>query len=196
MQNRMMRAVVVEAPGPPEVLQLQKRPIPEVKPGWVLVRVKAFGLNRSELYTRQGHSGEAVTFPRILGIECVGEVYDASDSDFVHGQRVAALMGFMGREYDGGYAEFSLLPRSQVIAVDTTLEWPVFGALPETFVTAYGSIQTLTLQAGETLLIRGGTSSVGMAAATIAQDMGVNVIATTRNEKNGRPWKPMRLMIL
>ena len=75
-----MKAIVVEQAGPPEVLELRDIPRPQVKPGWVLVRVKAFGLNRSELYTRQGHSGPAVKFPRVLGIECVGVVEEASDS--------------------------------------------------------------------------------------------------------------------
>ena len=90
-----MRAIVVHAPGGPEVLQLEDRPIPEVSPGRVLIRVRAFGLNRSEMFTRQGLSGDAVKFPRILGIECVGEVEDPGDSSFNTGQKVAAVMGGM-----------------------------------------------------------------------------------------------------
>ncbi len=177
-----MKAIVVNEPGGPEVLTVQEIPIPTVKPSWVLVRIHAFGLNRSEMYTRQGHSGDAVKFPRVLGIECVGEVADPSDSGLAVGQTVAALMGFMGREYDGGYAEYALLPITQVIPVTTTLSWSELGAIPETFVTAYGSLETLELQAGQSLLVRGGTSSIGMAATTIAKDMGVTVLATTRNE--------------
>lgn len=187
-----MKAIVVEHPGPPEVLTIQERPVPLAKLGWVLVRVRAFGLNRSEMYTRQGHSGDAVPFPRVLGIECVGEVADPSDSGLAVGQKVAALMGLMGRAYDGGYAEYALLPRSQVMPIETSLAWADFGAIPETFVTAYGSLETLDLQPGQVLLIRGGTSSVGMAATTIAKDLGVTVVATTRNpakvaalERNG-----------
>ncbi len=176
-----MKAIVVEQPGPPEVLTLQERPVPTVKPGWVLVRVRAFGLNRSEMYTRQGHSGELVPFPRVLGIECVGEVADPSDSALPVGQKVAALMGLMGREYDGGYAEYALLPRAQLIPVNTRLSWAELGAIPETFITAYGSLETLALQPGQSLLVRGSTSSVGMAATTIAKDQGVTVLATTRN---------------
>ncbi|MEM8488886.1 MAG: zinc-binding dehydrogenase [Bacteroidota bacterium] len=176
-----MKAIVVEAPGGPDVLKLTTRPIPDVKPGWVLVRVKAFGLNRSEMYTRQGHSGDFVPFPRILGIECVGEVADPSDGGFAVGQRVVAMMGQMGRAYDGGYAQYALLPRAQLIPVETTLPWDELGAIPETFITAYGSLDQLKLQARQTLLIRGGTSAAGMAAATIAKDMGVTVLATTRN---------------
>jgi NADPH:quinone reductase-like Zn-dependent oxidoreductase len=177
-----MKAIVVDQPGGAEVLQIRDIPTPELKPGWVLVRVRAFGLNRSELYTRQGHSGEAVPFPRVLGIECVGEVVDPSDSGLAVGQKVAALMGFMGRQYDGGYAEYALLPLAQIIPINTTLSWAEFGAIPETFITAYGSLETLDLQPGQSLLVRGGTSSVGMAAVTIAKDMGLTVLATTRHE--------------
>ncbi len=177
-----MKAIVVEQPGPPKVLTLQECPVPTVKPGWVLVRVRAFGLNRSEMYTRQGHSGELVPFPRVLGIECVGEVADPSDSGLAVGQTVAAMMGEMGRAYDGGYAEYALLPIRQLIPLETTLPWADLGAIPETFITAHGSLETLALESGQTLLIRGGTSSVGMAATTIAKDKNVTVLATTRNE--------------
>jgi NADPH2:quinone reductase len=87
-------------------------PRPEPRPGWALVRVEAFGLNRSEYKTRKGYAGDAVTFPRILGIELVGVV------EAVHGHApavppgvtVAALMGDMGRAFDGGYAEYALVP--------------------------------------------------------------------------------------
>jgi NADPH:quinone reductase-like Zn-dependent oxidoreductase len=67
----MMRAVVIHEAGPPDVLRIEERPVPEPRPGWVLIRVRAFGLNRSELFTRQGHSPDE-QFPRILGIEAVG----------------------------------------------------------------------------------------------------------------------------
>ena len=104
-----MRAVVVHEPGGPDVLTLEDRPIPAVRPGWVLVRVGAFGLNRAELITRSGGSGDAVTFPRVIGIECAGEVVDASDSDLEVGQAVVAAMGEMGRAFDGGYQQYALL---------------------------------------------------------------------------------------
>ena len=175
-----MRAIVVKTPGPPEVLEIESRPIPEVKSGWVLVRVKAFGLNRSEMYTRQGHSGDAVTFPRVLGIECAGVIEHPSDSGLQQGQSVVALMGLMGREYDGGYAEYALLPVSQVVPVKTKLPWAELAAIPETFITAFGSVEKLDLKHGQIVLVRGGTSSVGMAATTIAKDLGAIVVATTR----------------
>jgi NADPH:quinone reductase-like Zn-dependent oxidoreductase len=178
----MMQAVVIHQPGGPEVLRVEELPVPEPRPGWVLVRVRAFGLNRSELVTRAGGSGGAVKFPRVLGIECVGEVVEAPDAHLAGGQAVVAAMGGMGRDYDGGYAQYALLPVAQAIPVETSLSWSRLGAIPESFGTAWGSLEQLELQAGQSLLIRGGSSSVGMAAITIAKDSGVTVFATTRQE--------------
>ena len=110
-----MRAAVVQNPGKPEVLELREVPKPKSRSGWVLIKVSAFGLNRSEIFTRQGHSGSAVTFPRILGIECVGVVEAALDSPLQPGQKVAAVMGGMGRVYDGSYAEYTLVPTTHVM---------------------------------------------------------------------------------
>jgi NADPH:quinone reductase-like Zn-dependent oxidoreductase len=177
-----MKAVVVYEPGKPEVLRVEDRPIPDNRPGWVLVHVRAFGLNRSELITRAGGSGDAVKFPRVLGIECAGEVAHPGDTILTRGQAIVAAMGGMGRDFDGGYEEFCLLPASQVIPVRSELAWAELGAIPETFGTAWGSLELLELKAGTTLLIRGATSSVGMAATTLAKGSGVTVIATTRQE--------------
>jgi NADPH2:quinone reductase len=177
-----MQAVVVHGPGGPEVLRIEERPIPDARPGWVLVRVRAFGLNHSELITRAGGSGDAVRFPRVLGIECVGEVVEAPGSDLQPGQRIVAAMGGMGRDYDGGYEQYTLLPASQAIPVETTLDWPQLGAIPESFGTAWGTLEELGLREGQSLLVHGGSSSVGMAAITIAKDRGLTVLATTRQE--------------
>jgi NADPH:quinone reductase len=177
-----MRAVVVHAPGGPEVLTLEDRPIPAVRPGWVLVRVRAFGLNRAELITRSGGSGDAVRFPRVIGIECAGEVVQAADGDLEVGQTVVAAMGEMGRAFDGGYQQYALLPATHVIPVETTLDWATLGAIPETFGTAWGSLEELRLTSGDSVLIHGGSSSVGMAAITIAKDRGVTVFTTTRQD--------------
>jgi NADPH:quinone reductase-like Zn-dependent oxidoreductase len=98
------------------------------------------------------------------------------------GTTVAALMGGLGRGFDGGYAEYALVPEHQLIALDTKLPWDVLGALPETFITAAGSLEHLDLPAGATLLLRGATSSVGLACLELARAAGVRVIATTRNE--------------
>jgi NADPH:quinone reductase len=177
-----MQAVVVHEPGGPGVLRVEERPVPEARPGWVLVRVRAFGLNRSELVTRAGGSGDAVQFPRVLGIECAGEVVAAPGSDLQPGQRIVAAMGGMGRDYDGGYQQYALLPASQAIPVETRLDWPELGAIPESFGTAWGALERLALREGQSLLVHGGTSSVGMAVTTIAKDRGVTVFATTRQE--------------
>jgi NADPH:quinone reductase-like Zn-dependent oxidoreductase len=134
------------------------------------------------MFTRQGHS-PSVTFPRVLGIECVGVVEAAPDTPLHVGQTVAAVMGGMGRAYDGGYAEYTLVPASQVIPLQTTLPWQILAAIPETYLTAWGSLfDAMEVQTGQSLLVRGGTSSVGMAAIALAKDKGLQVLATTRNE--------------
>lgn len=176
-----MKAVVVREAGPPEVLKIEEIPIPKPKDGWVLIRIKAFGLNRSEMFTRQGHSPN-VKFPRVLGIECVGVIEDANGTIFQNGQKVAAIMGGMGREFDGGYAEYTSVPQKNVFSVNTDLDWKTLGAIPEMFQTSYGSLSAgLEVKAGRTLLIRGGTSSIGMMATSLARNMGLKVVSTTRN---------------
>src|SRR3954451_8585799 len=175
-----MRAVVLDAPGPPEALRIREIPVPEPRPGWVLIRVQAFGINRSELHTRLGLA-QGVTFPRVLGIEATGVVVGAPGGEFEEGQQVVAMMGGMGRTFDGGYAEFTNVPAAQVIPFDSELDWATLGAIPEMLQTAHGSLTVgLDVQAGQTLLIRGGTSSVGMAAAILAKDRGLTVLSTTR----------------
>jgi NADPH:quinone reductase-like Zn-dependent oxidoreductase len=165
------------------VLEVRKLPVPAVRDDWSLVQVKGAGLNRSELRTRQGHAPN-VMFPRVLGIECVGIVAASTDPGLPEGTTVAAVMGEMGREFDGGYAEYALLPNSLLMPVTTTLPWEVLAALPETYLTAQGSLDALGLVPGGQgrLLIRGGTSSVGMAAASIASGHGVETAATTRRQ--------------
>lgn len=180
---KTMRAVVLDAPGPPAALRIEERPVPEPRPGWVLIRVRAFGLNRSELHTRLGLA-EGVTFPRVLGIEATGEVVDAPGGEFTPGQQVMTLMGGMGRVFDGGYAEYTMVPTGQVIPFRSSLDWSVLGAIPEMLQTANGSLTVgLDVQSGQSLLIRGGTSSVGMAAAILAKRRGLTVLSTTRSEQ-------------
>src|SRR4051812_7411942 len=178
MTTETMRAAVCVRAGGPEVLEIREVPVPGVREGWSLVRVKGAGLNRSELRTRQGHSPN-VTFPRVLGIECVGTVAASTDPLVSEGTTVAAVMGEMGREFDGGYAEYALLPNPLLMPVTTTLPWDVLAALPETYLTAQGALDALAAEEGR-LLIRGGTSSVGLAAASIAASHGVEIAATTR----------------
>ncbi|GAQ84230.1 Quinone oxidoreductase [Klebsormidium nitens] len=135
----MMKAAVMYEPGGPEVLKIESRPIPKPREGEVLIIVKAFGLNRSELFTRLGHS-PGVTFPRILGIEAVGIVEEAPGKEFARGAIVATAMGGMGRQFDGGYAEYTCVPTNQVQMIKTQLPWEILGALPEMVQTAWGSL--------------------------------------------------------
>jgi NADPH:quinone reductase-like Zn-dependent oxidoreductase len=178
-----MRAIVLDAPGPPEALTIRELRVPMPAAGWVLIEVKAFGLNRSELHTRQGLAS-GVTFPRVLGIEAAGVVALCPGGEFPVGQQVVTMMGGMGRTFDGGYAEYTCVPASQVIPFASDLEWSVLGAVPEMLQTAYGSLTIgLDAQAGQSILIRGGTSSVGMATAVLAKRRGMTVLSTTRSAK-------------
>jgi NADPH:quinone reductase-like Zn-dependent oxidoreductase len=133
-----MKAVVLYAPGPPEVLKVEDRAIPTPKREEVLIRVRAFGLNRSELFTRQGHS-PGVRFPRILGIEAAGLVEDSPGAQFHKGDIVATAMGGMGRQFDGSYAEYTCVPAKQVQKIRTHLPCETLGAIPEMLQTPQAS---------------------------------------------------------
>ena len=179
-----MKAVVLDKITEGKDITLSEIPIPEVRPGWVLVKVKAFGLNHSEKLLRLNEiRADYIRKPVIPGIECVGEIVDASDSGLGVGQKVAALMGGMGRSFNGSYAEYALLPKRIVFTVDSDLPWEDLGAVPETYFTAWGSLfECLHLVSEDTLLIRGATSALGYAALQIAKALGCRVIATTHRE--------------
>ena len=176
-----MRAIVIKQYGGPEVLALEERPEPESKPGHVIVDVKAFGLNRAETYMRSGAWGDVAEIP---GIECVGVVRSDPDGKFAAGQKVTALMGGMGRLINGSYAEMTRIAATNVIPLSSNLPWEELAAISESYATAWSAVcGNLAITPGQTLVVRGATSALGQAAINIAAEMGVRVIATTRNAK-------------
>ncbi len=183
-QEDNMKAVLIDKVTPAEQVRLTEVERPQVRPGWVLVKVRAFGMNHSEQILRLSEIEEDyIQKPIIPGIECVGEIADADHSGFAVGQKVIALMGGMGRSFHGSYAEYALLPSHHVFAVDSDLPWERLAAVPETYFTAWGSLfECLQLKAEDTLLIRGATCALGYAALQIAKALGCKVIATTHRE--------------
>lgn len=182
-----MRAAVLEQPGPPDVLVYRELPIPKPQPGWVLVQMKAFGLNRGEVLTRDGFAlrlgGNNVDLPRILGDEGVGVVVECPGGEFEPGQQVAIFNGEgMGRQFDGSYAQYCSAPVTSVLAFESTLDWATLGAMPQMLKVAYGALGLMDTRAGGSVLIRGGTSATGMAVAMLAKQRGMTVFATTRSE--------------
>jgi NADPH:quinone reductase len=178
-----MRAIVIKQYGGPEVLALEERPAPEAKSGHVIIEVKAFGLNHAEVYFRKGAWGDVA---EISGIECVGVVKADPDGRLKPGQKVLAIVGGMGRSFNGSYAELVSVPSSNVAAIQTDLPWEDLAAIPESYATAWTSLcGILAVKAGMTVLIRGATSALGQAAVNIAAQIGARVIATTRNAKRG-----------
>lgn len=179
-----MKAVVLTKPTKAENIVLSEVEVPMVKPGWVLVKIKAFGLNHSEQILREFEiENDYINKPIIPGIECVGEVADASDSGLKIGQEVVALMGGMGRSFNGSYAEYTLLPVHHVFPVESNLSWTEMGAIPETYFTAWGSLfQCLRLNPDDKLLIRGATCVLDYAAIQLAKALGCTVVGTTHKE--------------
>ncbi|MDD6671081.1 MAG: zinc-binding dehydrogenase [Prevotella sp.] len=179
-----MRAVVIKGCCKADELTVTDIPIPKVCPGWVLIKVHAAGLNHSEAILRMYEADEDyIPTPIVPGIECAGEVADASDSNLQTGDCVVALMGGIGRSFNGSYEEYVLVPRSHVFKVNTSLSWTALAAIPETYFTAYGSLTMgLGLHKGDHLLVRGATSTVGQAAIQLAKALGATVTATSRRE--------------
>ena len=189
MMTDTMQAYVISEPGGPEQLKLREVPRPSPRDGWVLIRNRAFGLNRSEWFTRRGES-PSVKFPRVLGIECVGEVVAAPRSNLSVGQCIVAMMGGMGREFDGSYAEYVLVPRRNVFPLQTQLEWKRLAALPEMLQTVHGSLHVgLEIERANNILVRGATSSIGFTAIALARSAALEVTATTRNPAKGDALK-------
>jgi NADPH:quinone reductase-like Zn-dependent oxidoreductase len=181
-----MKAVVLNKVTYAKDIGLSEVAIPKVRSGWVLVKIRAFGMNHSEQILRESEiEADYIRKPVIPGIECAGEIADPSDSGFTKGQKVIAMMGGMGRSFPGSYAEYALLPTDHVFSVESDLLWREIAAIPETYFTAWGSLfECLNLNADDVLLIRGATCALGYAAIQIAKALGCKVVATThRDEK-------------
>jgi len=176
-----MKAIIAKQPGGPEVLELVDIDQPVAQEGEVKIRVKAFGLNKAESYYRSGNYGTFVP-NQALGIEAVGEIIDDPSGEFRIGQKVATVMGGMMFSRHGGYAEYITVKVNNVVAIDSEISNEQLAALPEAYLTIWGALdKNLQIAHGESLLVRGATSSVGMAAVTYAKARGLTVIATTRN---------------
>ena len=176
-----MRAIVLEKFGGLDSLAYTDLPIPEPKPGHVLIEIKAFGLNHAEMHMRRGEWAEAA---KVIGIECVGVVKACPGGEFPVGAKVAALMGGLGRTINGSYAEYTLAPASNVALIDADLPWAELAAIPETYATAWTCLfRNLEIAKGQTVVIRGATSSFGQAAINLAVNAGARVIATTRSRE-------------
>src|SRR5882757_10023374 len=157
-----MRAIVIEKFGGPEGLVFKEIPDPEPKPGHVVIQVRAFGINHAEMHMRRGEWAEAA---EVSGIECVGIVDSCPGGEFPVGAKVAALMGGLGRTINGSYAEYTRVRAANVALIESDLPWADLAALPETYAVAWTCLfRNLNLQAGQTLVIRGATSSFGQAA--------------------------------
>lgn len=179
-----MKAVLLNGITPASEVTLSEVTMPEAMPRWVLIKVKAFGMNHSEQILRLHEiENDYIQKPLIPGIECAGEVVQTSGSHFQKGQKVIALMGGMGRSFNGSYAEYALLPVHHVFAVNTSLSWKELAAVPETYFTAWGSLfECLDIKKDDVLLIRGATCTLGYVAIQIAKAIGCKVIATTHRK--------------
>ena len=184
-----MKAIVLEKTCKAEDLKVSQVKIPEVVENRVLIKVKGFGINRSEVILRDYEADEPyIKLPRIPGIECVGEIIDPSNSSFEKGDIVCCLMGGMGRSFDGSYAEYASIPIKNTFKIEKDtldkLSLEEIISIPETYFTAFGSLfECLNLKEEDILLVRGGTSAAGLSAIQLAKAMNCTVIATSRNNQ-------------
>jgi NADPH:quinone reductase len=168
---RSMRAVEISQPGPPAVLRLAYRPVPEIGPSQVLVRVVGAGVNRPDVMQREGAYPPPPGASDIPGLEIAGEIVRVGDS-------VCALVS------GGGYAEYAVAPEQQCLPVPSGVALADAGALPETFFTVYLNVfQRAGLISGESLLVHGGSSGIGTTAILMAKAQGARVFATAGSER-------------
>ncbi|WP_374515944.1 NAD(P)H-quinone oxidoreductase [Brevundimonas sp.] len=173
-----MRAIEIEGgKGPAEALRLVDRPAPEPAAGQIRIRVRAAGVNRPDLLQREGRYPPPPGAPDLLGLEVAGEV-DATGAGVDRwrgGDRVCALLG------GGGYAEYAVVDARHALPVPVGLDFVQAAALPETVCTVFANVfEAGSLQAGETLLVHGATSGIGVTAIQMAKAAGARVIATSR----------------
>jgi NADPH2:quinone reductase len=174
-----MRAIILEGFGSLDSLVYADIPKPLPRDGEVVIEVKAFGINHAEMHMRRGEWAEAA---EVSGIECVGIVDSCPGGEFPVGAKVAALMGGLGRTINGSYAEYTRVRAANVALIESDLPWSDLAALPETFAVAWTCLfRNLDLKGGQTLLLRGATSSLGQAALKMAVATGARVIATARS---------------
>lgn len=173
-----MQAVEISAFGAPEVLRLVQRPIPEAGSGEVLIRVHASGVNRPDVLQRKGAYPPPPGAPDLPGLEVAGVIVSGdaaalSAAGLSVGDRVCALVA------GGGYAEYCVAPVAQCLPVPAGLDDVQAASLPETFFTVWSNVfDRGRLQPGETLLVQGGTSGIGVTAIQLAKAAGAHVIAT------------------
>jgi NADPH2:quinone reductase len=176
-----MQAIVMKRYGGPEQLVLTDIPTPVPQHGEVLIKVRALGINRAEVYMRKGLFGEVAP---VSGIECVGQVEDDPTGSLQPGQTVATITGGMGRTRNGSYAEYTCVPLQNVYPLQTDLDWATLAAIPESYATAWSCLfANLRITSGKVLFVRGGTSALGQAAITLAREEGVTVFTSTRSKE-------------
>src|SRR4029453_9820972 len=176
-----MRAIVIEKFGGPDSLVYKELPEPEPKVGYVVIEIKAFGINHAEMHMRRGEWAEAA---EVIGIECVGVVKSCPGGEFPVGAKVAALMGGLGRTINGSYAQYTRARASNVARIESDLSWGELAATPETYAPAWTCLyRNLEIAKGQTLEIRGASSSFGQAALNMAVNTGARVIGTTRENE-------------
>lgn len=178
-----MRAVEITQPGKPEVLKLGTRPMPRPKPGEVLVKIEAAGINRPDVLQRMGHYPPPPGASDIPGLEIAGTVVALGEgvSTWKPGDAVCALVS------GGGYAEYCTAPAPQCLPIPEGLIAVQAGALPETFFTVWTNVfERARLAPGETLLVQGGSSGIGVAAIQMATALGHRVFVTAGSAEKCR----------
>src|ERR1043166_6081012 len=171
--------IEISKPGRPEVLVPTTRPVPEPKAGEVLIRVAAGGVNRADGLQRMGRYPMPAGAPDIPGFECSGTVVKCGDgvSAWKDGDQVCALM------IGDGYGEYAAVPAVQCLPVPKGVELIDAGGLPETFCTVWTNVfERMHLQRGETFLIQGGSSGIGVTSIQLAKAWGCKVLATAGSD--------------